>query len=330
MKAVPTEQAIGMMLGHDLTRIVPGESKGPAFRRGHVVRPEDVELLLSMGKEHLYVLEIPPGMVHEEEAAERVARAAAGPGLELTAPKEGKVEMKAAHDGLLRIDVERLRRINAVGEVQMATGRDRTPVTRGRTVAGTRVTPLLIEAGQVAAAEAVARERGPVVQVLPYRPHRCAIIVTGSEVYKGRIQDRFGPVVRAKLEGWGSQVVIMEKSSDDAAMTAGRIRAAVEAGAELICLTGGMSVDPDDATPGAIRQTGARVVTYGAPVLPGSMMMLAYLDQIPILGLPGAVMHDQVTLFDLIMPRILAGEQLTKADFVELGHGGLLGLRGAP
>lgn len=330
MKVVPVAEAVGLMLGHDLTRIVPGEGKGPAFRRGQIIKPADVELLLSMGKEHVYVLEIPPGMVHEEEAAERIARATTGPGVDLRGPREGKVDVKAVHDGLLRVDVDRLRRINSLGEVQYATGRDRTPVRAGQTVAGTRVTPLLVDEVQVAGAEAIGREGGPVLQVLPCRPRRCAVIVTGSEVFKGRIEDRFGPVVQAKLEAWGSSVVFRTVSDDNSEMTASKIAEALENGAELICVTGGMSVDPDDATPGAIRRSGAHVVTYGAPVLPGSMVMLAYLGQVPIFGLPGAVMHDPVTIFDYLLARVLAGERLTRADFVEMGHGGLLGLRGAP
>lgn len=330
MKRVPVHEAVGMVLGHDMTRIVPGESKGPAFRRGHVIRPEDIPLLLSMGKEHIYVLEIPPGHVHEEEAALRIARAAAGPGLTLHGPSEGKVDLKAAHDGLFRVDADRLLRINTIGEVQMATAFDRRPVRAGETVAGTRVTPLTVDEGQVRAAEAICAEGGPLLQVVPYRPLRAGIVVTGSEVYKGRIQDRFGPVVRAKIEGLGGQVIYTDLADDSAEMIAAKIQAAVAAGAQLVCVTGGMSVDPDDATPGAIRRTGARVVTYGAPVLPGSMLMLAYLGDVAIFGLPGAVMFEPVTLFDYVLPRVMAGEVLTRADFAAMGHGGLLARRGHP
>lgn len=326
MKKVPVQEAIGLVLGHDLTRVVPGQSKGVAFRRGHVIRPEDVPVLLDMGKEHVYILEVPPGHLHEEEAAVRVARALAGDGVRLTDPEEGKVNLRAARDGLLRVDVERLRRVNSVGEIQVATATDRRPVRAGDTVAGCRVTPLVIEESQVLAAEAIGRE-GPVLQVLPYRPLRAGIVVTGSEVYKGRIADAFGPVVQTKLEALGATVVYKALSDDKADMIASHIRAAAGEGAELICVTGGMSVDPDDATPGAIRQAGARVVTYGAPVLPGSMFLLAYLGTIPVMGLPGAVMHESRTIFDYVLPRLMAGETLTKADFVEMGHGGLLSRR---
>lgn len=324
MKHVPVEEAVGMVLCHDMTRIVPGESKGRAFRKGHVIRPEDIPLLLSMGKEHVYVWEVASGMLHENDAAERVARAAGAPGsFTWGEPKEGKIDLKAAYAGLLRIDVAKLEALNSIGEIQMATIRDNTPVEAGTVCAGTRVTPLIVEEQQVIDAEAL----GQVLQVKPYRPLKAAIIVTGSEVYKGRIQDKFGPAVEAKLAQYGCPVVYQTKSLDDPEMIAGKIREAADAGAELILCTGGMSVDPDDATPGAIRRSGARIVTYGTPVLPGSMFLMAYLDgNRPVMGLPGCVMHDPVTIFDYVLPRCLAGEVLEKKDFVQWGHGGLLHL----
>lgn len=321
MKVVRTEEAIGMMLCHDLTRIVVGEGKGPAFRKGHVVREEDISLLLSMGKEHLYVWEVQPGMLHEEEAAERLARAGTLGGILWGAPREGKVSLKAAHPGLLRVDADRLEQINAIGEITMASLRDRTAVTEGKILAGCKVTPLLIPERQVVAAESL----GAWIEVKPFRPRPTAVIVTGSEVYKGRIADRFGPVVEAKLAAYGCPVVYKTYSDDQVEMTVQKIREAEASGAEIILCTGGMSVDPDDATPGAIRHSGAEVVTYGVPVLPGSMFMLAYLSgNRPVMGLPGAVMFEEHTLFDLVLPIVLAGEVLTKRDFIRMGHGGLL------
>lgn len=321
MKIVKTEEAIGMMLCHDLTRIVPGESKGPAFKKGHVVQVEDIPLLLSMGKEHLYVWEVQEGMIHEEEASTRMAATASAGGVVWAPPREGKVTLKAEHDGLLRIDTEKLEAINSIGEITIATLRDRMAVTAGQAVAGVKVTPLVIAEEQIRAAEAL----GEWVQVKPFRPLKSAVIVTGSEVFKGRLEDKFGPVVEAKLARYGCPVVYRAISDDNAEMTVTKIRAAIEAGAELILCTGGMSVDPDDATPGAIQMAGARVVTYGAPVLPGSMFMLGYLaGEVPVMGLPGAVMFEKVTIFDLILPVVLAGEILTKQDFVRMGHGGMI------
>jgi hypothetical protein len=321
MKVVETQNAVGMVLCHDLTRIVPGEGKGPAFRKGHVVREEDIPLLLSMGKEHLYVWEVQPGMIHEEEAAQRLSRAAVAGGIAFGAPSEGKVALKAAHAGLVRIDAAKLEQINGIGEITCATVRDRAAVEAGKLVAACKVTPLVIAEEQVAAAEAL----GAWVEVKPFLPRPTALIVTGSEVFKGRIPDKFGPVVEAKLAAYGCPVVYKAYSDDRADMTVEHIRQAQAAGAEVILCTGGMSVDPDDATPGAIRQSGARIVTYGAPVLPGSMFMLGYLEgDKAVMGLPGAVMFESYTLFDMVLPVVLAGEVLTKQDFIRMGHGGLI------
>lgn len=321
LKVVTTQDAVGLILAHDLTRIVPGEGKGPAFRRGQVVRAEDIPLLLSMGKEHLYVWEPQPGMIHEEDAAKRLAAAGAGQGIIWGPPSEGKVALKAEHKGLLRIDVPTLEQINGIGEITIATLRDRTVVEPGTILAGCKVTPLVVEERQVAEAEGLGRW----IEVKPFQQRPVGLIVTGSEVFKGRIADKFGPVVEEKLARFGCPIVYKAYSDDQAEMTEQKIREAVAAGAEVILCTGGMSVDPDDATPGAIRRTGAQAVTYGAPFLPGSMFMLAYLDgERAVMGLPGAVMFEKETIFDHVLPAVLAGEVLTKRDFVRMGHGGLL------
>lgn len=320
LRKVPTEEAVGLMFAHDLTRIVPGEGKGPAFRRGQIVRPEDIPVLLAMGTEHLYVWEPQPGMVHEEEAALRLARAGAGGGLRWDPPAEGKVSLKAAFRGLLRVDAARLETINAIGDITIATLRDATLVEPEAIVAGCKVTPLLVPEAQIQRAEAVGRW----IEVKPLTPLRAGLVITGSEVYKGRIPDKFGPVVEEKLARFGCPVVYKAYSSDQAELTAAKIHEAVAAGAQMVLCTGGMSVDPDDATPGAIRRAGADVVTYGVPFLPGSMFLFAYLGDVPVMGLPGAVMWEKETVFDHVLPRVLAGERLAKADFVRMGHGGLL------
>jgi len=320
LRIVPTEEAVGLMLAHDLTRIVPGEGKGPALRRGHIIAPDDIPLLLSMGKEHLYVWEPLPGMIHEEEAAQRLAAAGAGQGLTWGPPSEGKVTLKAAHRGLLRVDVARLEAINAIGDITIATRRDATLVEADTVVAACKVTPLVVEEELIARAEAM----GTWVQVKPLSSLPVGLVITGSEVFKGRVPDRLGPVVEGKLNRFGCPVVYKTYSGDQAERTAAKIREAVDAGARMVLCTGGMSVDPDDATPGAIRLTGAEVVTYGVPFLPGSMFMMAYLGEVPVMGLPGAVMYEKETVFDHVLPRVLAGEVLTKADFVRMGHGGLL------
>ncbi len=322
MKSVPVEKAIGMLLKHDMTRIVPGESKGPAFRKGHIIREEDIPLLLEMGKEHVYVMDLSEGILHEDQAAQRLASAATGAGLTMSPPCEGRINLIAEHDGLLKINKRLLGRINSLEDIIFATLHTNQRVSAGTIVAGTRVVPLAIPESRVALAEQSMRQE-PLVEVKPFKPHRVGIIVTGSEIYHGRIKDAFSPIVEKKFKEYGSVVFKRCFSSDDREQTVAAIHELAEAGAECIALTGGMSVDPDDQTPGSIKASGARVVTYGVPILPGAMFMLAYLGNIPVMGLPGCVMYHKTSIFDLVAPRVLAGEKLERSDFIDLGHGGL-------
>ncbi|MDA8140210.1 MAG: molybdopterin-binding protein [Desulfobacteraceae bacterium] len=322
MKAVPIEKAVGMVLGHDVTRIVPGQEKGPAFRKGHIIQSQDVPAFLDMGKQHVYVIELQPGVLHEDEAALRLARAAAGQGLSLTEPVEGRINLIAAHDGLLKINVPALHRLNALEDIAFATLHTHHQVKAGRAVAGTRVVPLSIPEAQIITAEEVCREAAPLIEVRPFQALRVGMVTTGSEVFHGRIQDKFGPVVRQKFEQLGSSISRQILVSDDTAMTAKAICALIAEGAQMVVVTGGMSVDPDDRTPAAIRAAGAEVVTYGAPTFPGAMFMIGYIDSLPVLGLPGCVMYHRTSIFDLVVPRLAAGERLEREDITSLGHGG--------
>ncbi len=325
MKRIPVRQAVGSVLCHDITRILPGEVQEVAFKKGHVVREEDIPELLRLGKDHIYAWEPQPGKVHEDEAAIRIARAAARSGVELGEPSEGKVELYARHPGVLRVNVEALRRVNSIDQVTLVTRRSHDPIDHGGAqVAAARVIPLVIDEKKIEEVERVCAEFGGILEVSPYVIRRVGIVVTGSEVYYGRIQDGFAPVLREKFSRLGCEVMGVAYAPDDQGMIAEKIRRFVDEGAELVVATGGMSVDPDDRTPGAIKAAGAEVVSYGAPVLPGNMFLVAYLGDVPVLGLPGCVMFKDVTAFDYLVPRVLAKERLTKADIVELGHGGLL------
>jgi len=326
LKEVRTQEAVGLVLAHDLTAVVPGKFKGPLFHKGHTIREEDIEKLLNIGKEHVYVLELAEGELHEDDAAHRIARAAmrSDEVLELTPPKEGKVDIVSRIDGLLRVDVPTLTAINRVEHVVLSTLKTHTPVRAGQRVAAARVIPLVVPESRIKQVETIAgRQEHPVLEVLPFRPHRVGVVTTGSEVYHGRIQDRFGPVVRDKVERYGSKVIGQTFADDDKEMIAQQIRAFADQGADLILVTGGMSVDPDDRTPGAIAELGADIVSYGSPMLPGSMLLIAYYRGIPLMGLPGCVLHDPFTSFDVFLPRILAGEKITREDIITLGHGGL-------
>jgi hypothetical protein len=335
MKLVRTEDAVGHVLCHDMTQIIVGGEdgqrfKGPRFRKGHVVQAEDIPVLLSMGKENLYVWELEPGMLHEDDAARRMATLCLGDNTEVSGePREGKIGIKATCDGVFLLDSARLRAVNSVDQVMIATRRANLTVLAGDDLAGTRVIPLVIEESRVAEAESAARvaECGPLMRVEPFKLKTAAIITTGSEVQKGRIKDRFTPMVEAKLAPFGITTTYRSMPGDVVEDIVASIREALAAGVDLVCCTGGMSVDPDDNTPGAIKRAGARIVTYGAPVLPGAMMLLGYFAvdgrTVPVCGLPGCVMYSKATVFDLLLPRIVAGVELTKADVVELGEGGL-------
>ena len=323
MKLIKTVDAVGHVLCHDLTQIIPGEFKGARFRKGHVVTEEDIPVLLSMGKENLYVWEMQPGIVHENDAAERLCALCISDGMDRSEVKEGKIELTAARAGLFTVDSARLHAVNAIDELMIATRHGNTPVQPGDKLCGTRVIPLVIEEEKLVQAEkAVGAE--PLLRILPYKLRTCAIITTGSEVYSGRIEDKFTPVLIKKLAAYGIEVTKHTTVDDGMDRIEGAIREAREEKPDLILCTGGMSVDPDDNTPGAIKKSGANIVTYGAPVLPGAMLLLGYYDDgTPVLGLPGCVMYAKATVFDLVLPRIAAGVRLCKEDFVQMGEGGL-------
>lgn len=322
MKEVSVHEAIGMVLAHDLTQIIPGEFKGSKFKKGHVIREEDIEVLLSMGKQHLYVVDKEETDIHEDEAARRIAEAAAGKGIRLVAPGEGKIELVAEYAGLLKINTAMLEQLIDQDEIMFASIHENQLVEAGQKVAGTRVIPLYVNEKIVEAAEQVC-QKGPMVEILPLKSMKIGLVTTGSEVYSGKIKDAFGPALEKKFASLGSTVVKQLFADDDEQMIADCIRQLVREGVDMIGVTGGMSVDPDDKTPTGIRTAGGHIVTYGAPVLPGAMFMLAYLENVPVVGLPGCVMYSGVSIFDLIVPRILAGEIPTRRDIKKLAHGGL-------
>ena len=323
MKLIRTEDAVGQVLCHDLTQIIPGVVKGPRFRKGHIVAREDIPVLLSMGKDQLYVWEKDDTVYHENEGAEILCQVCQGENMIPSEVKEGKIELTAACDGLFLVDVERLNAINEIDQVMIATRHSNTPVKKGDKLLGTRVIPLVIKKEKMELVKKTAGEK-PLCQLLPYRLKKAGIVTTGNEVFYGRIQDKFTPVVRKKLEQYGIQVEEHIIVGDEKEKITEAILELKARGCELIIATGGMSVDPDDQTPGAIKESGAQVVTYGAPVLPGAMFCLAYFpDGTPVMGLPGCVMYAKTTIFDLVLPKTAAGIQVSRKDITRLGNGGL-------
>jgi molybdenum cofactor synthesis domain-containing protein len=322
LKVIRVEEAVGLALAHDITEIVPGKHKGPAFRRGHIIRPQDVAKLLDVGKANIYVMDLEKDELHEEDAARRIAKTAAGKNLELTDPSEGRVNLVAKIPGLLKVDIDLLYRMNSLGDLMLATLPTNWHVKEGTVVAGTRTIPVVVKEALIERAEALCKEK-PIVNLLPMPPRRVHLVVTGSEVFTGRIKDGFGPVVSRKVSEMGSKVESVKIAPDDPDVIATDINDAQRAGADIILVSGGMSVDPDDKTPEGIRRSGAKVETHGFPVLPGSMFVMAYLDQTPVMGLSGCVLHDPFTAFDALLPRLLAGEKISRDDIMGMGHGGL-------
>jgi hypothetical protein len=323
LRSVPVQKAVGRVLCHDITRIIPGKFKGRAFKKGHLIQPEDIPQLLDLGKENIYVLDLPERFLHENDAARRIAEGIRGPGIALSEPAEGRINLRAVDMGLLKVKVNALQAINEIDEVMVATLHTQQKVDARRVVAGTRIIPLVIGEEKIRKVERICRKNAPVVEVKPFRSIKVGVVITGSEVYHGRIKDQFGPVIQEKFAELGSRVERKIMVSDQVPMTVKAIHDLLQDGVEMIAVTGGMSVDPDDQTPASIRAAGGKIVTYGAPVLPGSMFMLAYIKNIPIVGLPGCVLHDPTTIFDLLLPRLLAGEKITRRSMVALGHGGL-------
>jgi molybdenum cofactor synthesis domain-containing protein len=374
MRAIPVRQAVGTVLAHDITEIRKDDFKGPAFRKGHIVRQEDICHLQRLGKEHLYVLQIADDELHEDDAARAVAAALMGEGVTVKGdPREGKVTIVAARDGLLKVDAAMLREFNLLGDVMCATLHTNTVVRKGQEVAGTRAIPLVVKRSVIDEAVRIAQKgqgsapphpplakggaSGGVVEVKELRKPRAGVVITGNEVYHGRIKDAFAPIIAKKIEDYGGEVVGTYYAPDDEQFIESRLRELLNAGADLLITTGGMSVDPDDVTRFAISQLGARDITYGSAVLPGAMVLVGYVDNeghgdtgtrgqgdeessskgraeasprlrvspspIPIMGIPACGMYHRTTVFDLILPRVLAGERIGRPELAELGHGGL-------
>ena len=323
MQLVKTEDAVGMVLCHDITQIIKGVTKDAVFRKGHIIQPEDIPVLLSVGKDNIYVWENDDSMFHEDEAAEILRDMCMNEGMSASKPKEGKIELTAERDGLFLVDRERLRAVNSFGRMMIATRPGGVAVKAGDKLCGTRIIPLVIEKEAMAQAKAVAGD-APLLRLAEIKPKRFGLVTTGNEVYYGRIEDTFTPVIVEKLAQFGCEMAAHEVSNDDHEKITGIINKMLADGVDMVLCTGGMSVDPDDKTPLAIKNTGANIVSYGAPVLPGAMFLLAYTaDGRPICGLPGCVMYAKRTIFDIVLPYLLADEPVTADMLAGLGNGGL-------
>ena len=321
MKKIKVEDAVGRELCHDITAMRDG-FKGAAFKRGHVITEEDIPKLLDIGKRTVFVWEPEAGEIHEEDCALRMAAMCPVEGAHYTGPSEGKVLLFADTRGMLRIDTELLREINSIGDITISTLRDHYPVEVGARLASMRIVPLVTQETQIEQAEALCRGK-KLIELKPYHEKKIGVVITGSEIYTGRVKDKFEPVVRAKMTKYPAEILGVTICDDDLDMLVGAARAYLEQGADFLIFSGGMSVDPDDLTPTAIRMLGADVVSYGLPAQPGNMTLVAYLGDVPVLGVPGAAVSLPTTMFDVLLPQIFAGDRFTKKELIGLGDGGL-------
>ncbi len=321
---IPIDQAVGKVLAHDITEIRPGQFKGPAFTKGHIIREEDLPHLRRLGKEHLFVLHIDPGEVHEDDAALRLGKALAGPGVIFDSrPSEGKIALRSRHRGLLKVNEEALTELNLIPDISCSSRHTNTLVEKGEIIAATRAIPLIIDEGLLNAALRIAEAAGRVFSVRQLSRPPTGLIITGNEVYSGLVDDKFAPLIRKKVQFFGCRLKWILFTPDESQKIVKKIKQLLEKGAELIMVAGGMSVDPDDITRMAIIEAGAEDVVYGTPVLPGAMFLYGRLGEIPILGLPACILFYKATILDLVLPRVLAGEEITRRDLAVMAHGGL-------
>lgn len=322
MRKIKIEDAVGMVLGHDVTQIIPGKYKGPRFKRGHQIRGEDIPEFLKIGKEHVYVMELKAGIVHEDDAALRLGKAFSGENINLTGPSEGKVTFHSKINGLLKIGLPLLHRINRSKNIILSTIHRYTPCSPGMAVGATRIISLTSPEREIEKVENWCKKEGPVLEILPYQNRNIGVVVTGNEIFKSRIQDRFDDMVAKKIADFGSLVIKKKVVPDNIHEIAQALLELQNDNVHLILVTGGLSVDPDDVTRAGIKKAGAKIIFYGTPVLPGAMFLYGMLEEKPILGLPACVFHHNATLFDIILARILAGESPSRKEISLLGHGG--------
>lgn len=323
MKQIHTEEAVGQVLCHDITQIIRGVTKAPVFRKGHIIQKEDIPILLSVGKDHVYIWENNEKMLHENEAAMILRDICTGDNIDTGEPKEGKIELIAMCDGVFTVEKDRVMAVNSLGEMIIASRHGGFAVQKGDILAGTRIIPLVIEKEKME----MARQAGgmkPLFNVIPFKQKKFGVVTTGNEIFHGRIKDTFTPVIQEKLMEYGAVMEIHTIVDDDHNKITTAIQKMLADGADMVFCTGGMSVDPDDQTPLAIRNSGAQIISYGAPVLPGAMFLLAYsADGRPVVGLPGCVMYAKRTIFDLVLPALMADVSITAAQLAALGEGGL-------
>lgn len=326
LRAIPVEDAVGKHALHDMTRIIPGQEKGPAFKRNQTISVGDICRLQRMGRQSVYVSELSPKggeWIHEDEAAKAMAGAMSGQGVDYTkTPSEGKVEMVAARDGLFVVDKRRLADVNRLADIKCASRHSFSVVSKGDKLAGTRAVPLYIHRDQFDRAIALLNEE-PLFQVIPMRQAKVGILVTGTEIFLGMVEERFIPIITEKVEAYKCGVIKTCIVPDDRKAICEHINDLLTRNVDLLVTTAGLSVDPDDVTRRGLMDAGAVDLRYGTPILPGNMTLLAHINQVQVIGVPACALYHKTTSFDLLLPRLLADIMITEQDLVEMGHGGI-------
>ncbi len=322
IKKISVEASIGKVIAHDMTQIIPGEYKGARFKKGDIIEEKDIEILKEMGKESIYVLDLDDNTLHEDEAALRMSKKVKNIHLTLSEPHEGKISLIAQKDGILKLDKELLFEVNSEDDILITAAQSNIPVKEGEIVSGIRINPLTINEKKIERVEEILNQRS-LFELHPYKNLKVGMVITGNEVYEGRIDDKFLPTLKKKFNRWGGSLLDYKYVPDDSEKIKNALLDLKEKGADILITGGGMSVDPDDVTPLGIKNTGAEVIKHGVPVLPGNKLMVAYLEDIPVLGLPACLIFEEITVFDIIYPRVLAGEKITKNDLIKLSYGGL-------
>lgn len=321
MKKIRVEDAVGMTLCHDITAMRDG-FKGAAFFRGQVIKEEDVPALLDLGKRFIYVWEENAGEIHEVDAALRLAAMAPVEGAHYTKPSEGKVNLVADVRGMFRVNTALLKQVNSIEHITISALPDHYPVEVGSKLNGARIIPLVTKEANIIAAEELCKGK-KLFDLRPYKQMKVGVIITGSEIYSGRIQDKFEAICRAKLEKYPSEILGVAICDDDLDMICTNAQAFIDQGADIVIFSGGMSVDPDDLTPTAIRTLADDFITYGVPSQPGNMTLIAYQKDTALLGVPGASITQPTTMFDVVLPQLFTGDRFTKDELLNLAEGGL-------
>lgn len=323
MKKIEVSNAVGMTLCHDITAIFDNGFKGVLFKRGHVIEQNDIDALLEIGKNHIFVWEPGKDEVHEEDAALALSNVICDESIESTLPSEGKITLRSKRKGLFCVNEEGLLKINMTPDYTVACIKNFSVVNVGDALSGVRIVPLVTKRENVDLAVNAAQLFSPVFSVLPFIKLKVGLIITGSEIYYGRIEDKFEPIMRKKLKAFDADFLGAVKCPDDLDIIKKEALNFIEKGADIVLFTGGMSVDPDDLTPTAIRDLSTHFVTQGIPMQPGNMLTIAYRNNVTLVGVPGASLHSKVTSLDVFLPRIFAGLKITKEDTVKCGLDGL-------